>query len=79
MRGFDLAELLTSARVEVWVGAGAEKRAVLCAAQLFLFLVINNPSAEGCVNLGSSCSVQNVSNGCLLFPFKFILTEKLAC
>lgn len=32
MRGFDLAELLPGARVEVWVGAGAQKTAVLCAA-----------------------------------------------
>lgn len=41
--GFDLAELLPCLRVEVWVGAGAQKAAVRHAGQLFLFLVCNNP------------------------------------
>lgn len=35
MRGFDLAELLPGARGEVWVGAGPQKTAVLCAAPAF--------------------------------------------
>lgn len=43
MTGFDLAELLPSPRVEVWVGAGAQKTAVWHAGQLFLFLVCCNP------------------------------------
>lgn len=41
--GFDLAELLPSPRVEVRVGAGAQKTAVRRAGQLFLFLVCGNP------------------------------------